>query len=58
MPLERSRDQQGSFFRYGRSGKKYYYTPKNKQSRDNAKEEALRQARAIYYNKNHTLQFK
>lgn len=47
MPVERGRDKDGTFYRWGKSGKKYYYTPNNKQSREQAKTKALRQGRAI-----------
>lgn len=47
MPVERGKDTVGSFFRWGTSGKKYYYTSGSARSRDYAREKAARQGRAI-----------
>jgi hypothetical protein len=48
MPVKRSKDSKGPYYRYGNSGKKYYYIPGNKRSRAIALNKANRQARAIY----------
>lgn len=48
MPVQRGRDSQGSFYRWGNSGKKYYYIPGSKRSRELAKQKALKQGRAIH----------
>ena len=47
MPLLRGKDAFGAYFRWGAGGTKYYYSPKNKISRERAKANALRQGRAI-----------
>ena len=47
MPVNLSRDKSGSFARFGLRGKKYYYIPNNKISRETAKLKALKQGRAI-----------
>jgi hypothetical protein len=47
MPIKRGTDSKGPFFRYGLSGKKYYYTPGDKESRDKARNKAGKQAQAI-----------
>ena len=39
------------YFQYGSSGKKYYYEPGNKQSREKAYQKALKQMKAIKANK-------
>lgn len=51
MPVHRGRDSSGSFYRWGQRGKKYYYTTNSQNSRDNAKEKALRQGRATKANR-------
>lgn len=43
----RGKDKDGTFYRWGEHGKKYYYIPNNVRSRDIAKEKAKRQGRAI-----------
>lgn len=47
MPTRRGTDSKGSFYRYGQSGKKYYYTPGNSTSRERAEKKANAQGRAI-----------
>ena len=47
MPVQRSQDSKGPFYRWGESGKKYHYTVGNKRSRDMAKSKAAKQGRAI-----------
>lgn len=48
MPVHNGKDSKGSYYKYGDSGKKYYYTPNDKQSRDKSKEKARKQEQAIY----------
>jgi len=52
MPLENGKDKEGHFYRWGRSGKKYYYPPKNEFLRYQARWSALRQGKAVemHYN--------
>ena len=47
MPVERGKDTQGPFYRWGKSGKKYYYKANNKKSREVAHNKARRQGVAI-----------
>jgi hypothetical protein len=42
MPIQRKKDKLGSFFRFGQTGKKYYYISGNKASRERAKMKAKR----------------
>jgi hypothetical protein len=49
MPLIKSRDQNGNFYKWGDRGKKYYYRPYSPSSRNAAKHKALKQAFAIQY---------
>ena len=51
MPVERGRDTNGCFFRYGKSGKKYYYIAGNERSRNIAKNKAKKQGVAIAISK-------
>jgi hypothetical protein len=48
MPVMSGTDKFGSFYRWGVKGKKYYYIPNNKVSRESAKLKALKQGRAIW----------
>ena len=48
MPVYRSRDSQGPFYQWGKGmGKKYYYIPNNKQSREIARKKSIKQGLAI-----------
>lgn len=47
MPVMSGTDKFGSFYRWGKEGKKYRYIPNNKISRERAKALALKQGRAI-----------
>ena len=47
MPVESGRDTKGPFFRWGKSGKKFHYTPRNEKSRNRAKQNAFKQGIAI-----------
>ncbi len=48
MPVINGRDSSGSYYKWGENGKKYYYISNNSQSRNLAKEKALKQGRAIH----------
>ena len=47
MPLQRGKDNQGCWIRWGDAGKKYYYKCGDDRSREPAKNKALEQAIAI-----------
>ncbi len=47
MPVTRGHDSKGSFYRWGKLAK-YYYTPRDKASREKAKRLANRQGRAVH----------
>lgn len=47
MPVHSGRDKDGAFMRWGKKGKKYYYTPGSETSREHAKKKALKQGVAI-----------
>jgi hypothetical protein len=47
MPIQNGRDARGPYYRWGDSGKKYYYLAGHVRSRKAAHDRALRQARAI-----------
>ncbi len=49
MPIHRGKDKNGPFYRWGESGKKYYYKPNNVESREAAHKKAWAQARAIIW---------
>jgi hypothetical protein len=46
MPVQRSKDSKGPYYRWGESGKKYHYEPGNKTARREAREKAEKQGRA------------
>jgi hypothetical protein len=48
MPIRRSKDSKGSFYQWGKTGKKYYYEAGNERSRKAAKAKAEKQARAAH----------
>lgn len=50
MPVVRSEDSTGPYYRWGDHGKKYYYTPNDKNSREKALAKAKLQERAAYAN--------
>ncbi len=52
MPTNRGNDSIGSFYRWGNSGKKYYYTTGNKEERNKAKQKAHKQGVAINVSNN------
>jgi len=47
MPVEIGYDKDGPFYRWGKSGRRYHYTPGNKASRKRAKAKAEQQGKAI-----------
>lgn len=49
MPIYRKHNAKGSYYQYGKTGKKYYYIPSNNRSRINAKKKAIKQMIAIEY---------
>lgn len=51
MPLHRRTDSVGTYFIWGNHGKRYYYKPGNKRSREIAREKAMKQGRAIEWSK-------
>ena len=51
MPVQRGMQDNKPFYRWGKTGKKYFYTPNNVKSREDAKKKALTQGRAIHASK-------
>lgn len=52
MPVMRGQDEEGTYYRWGKTGKKYYYRPGDENSRRRAKLRAQQQgiaARASGY---------
>jgi hypothetical protein len=47
MPVVRSKDSNGPFYRWGQRGAKYYYVPGSGSSKERAKGLAAAQGRAI-----------
>ncbi len=47
MPVQEGKDDQGYYFQWGDSGKKYYYKKNSKRSKEIARAKAARQGRAI-----------
>jgi len=47
MPIERVTKDGKSGYRWGKSGKVYFYKPKDKNSRERARKKAKKQERAI-----------
>lgn len=52
MPVIRGSNKQGSYYKWGKSGKKYFYIPNNKKSRIAAKQKARKQGIAIIIQRN------
>ena len=48
MPVKSGKDSKGSYYKWGKSGKKYYYIAGNKKSRSSAKRKAEKQGKAIH----------
>lgn len=51
MPIIHDKDKSGAFFKYGPTGKKYYYTKNNPVSMYIAKYKAKKQGQAIEISK-------
>ncbi len=51
MPVLRGHDSKGSFYRYGKHGKKYYYKTNEPVSRVRAKAKAKKQGKAAHSSK-------
>ncbi len=51
MPIYNQKDSKGHYYRYGTSGKKYYYNPLSNRSNKIAYTKALKQTQAINANK-------
>lgn len=49
MPLKRGQDGEGPYYKWGRRGKKYHYSPSNKRSRQTAKGKAKADRKRIEY---------
>ena len=47
MPTKSGKDSKGSYYQWG-NGKKFYYQAGDKESREEAKEKADKQGRAVY----------
>jgi hypothetical protein len=47
MPVERGKDKDGPFYRWGKHGARYHYKSGNKKSRELAHDKAAKQGRAI-----------
>ena len=56
MPVRRGVDHHGTFFQWGYHGKKYYYSPFQKKSREKAEKDATKQGRAVQWRK-HSKQY-
>lgn len=50
MPVQRNSDQYGSYYQWGKTGRKYRYIVGNAKSRMNAQQKASAQGRAIKAN--------
>jgi hypothetical protein len=48
MPVERGRDRIGPYYRWGKHGTKYHYTPSDPRSREDARARASRQGQAAH----------
>lgn len=51
MPILKRKDSKGHYYRYGTSGKKYYFDPLSSRSNKIAHNKALKQTQAINANK-------
>ena len=47
MPVHEGKDSSGPYFQWGTHGKKYYYKPKSAKSKEDARQKAATQGRAI-----------
>ena len=48
MPVQRRHDNKGPYYQWGDHGRKYRYTPGDKDSRQRAKRSATRQGQAAH----------
>jgi len=48
MPVHRGHNAIGYYYQWGNTGKRYYYTPGNVRSENDARNKSNQQARAIY----------
>ena len=48
MPIHTGQDKNGKFYQWGKTGKKYYFKPEDKQSKQRALNKAKKQQTAIY----------
>ena len=48
MPIHTGQDKIGKFYQWGKTGKKYYFKPEDKQSKQRALNKAKKQQTAIY----------
>ena len=48
MPIKQGKDKEGSFFKWGQSGKKYHFDKNDPQSRERARKKTEAQQKAIY----------
>lgn len=48
MPIHSGQDKDGQFYQWGKTGKKYYYDPNDKSSKQRALNKAKKQQTAIY----------
>lgn len=51
MPINIGYDKLGSYYQFGKTGKKYYYNPKSSRSKIMAYNKALKQSKAIEWSK-------
>jgi ribosomal protein S11 len=57
MPIQRGKDSTGNYYRWGNTGKKYFYKARDAKSRNAAYALAMRQARAIEWRKHSFTKF-
>jgi hypothetical protein len=46
VPVQRGKDSEGPYYRWGKSGKKYHYAAGEKSSRETARKKAEKQGQA------------
>lgn len=51
MPVQRGKDSNGPYYKWGQNGKRYYYSSGNTSSRTRAHHKAEKQGRAIQFRK-------
>lgn len=50
MPVHQGKDSNGTYYQWGSSGKKYYYSADSSESKSRAKNKAENQGQAAYAN--------